>query len=131
MKKYFERFALILCIAAIIAFVFVLWGRRENSEEAEATYVLSENYTAEAIDELSPPTIYIYEIEDDPSPYAEHTIPWCGEELYPIVVDVPQWYVELLPLPQYTPEVIEPARKSPSDLQLALFAHMAFFPIRF
>ena len=133
MKKRFERAALICCVIVVFAFILLLMRRSSGSEENETASALSGYCVAEAANELSLPTVYIYEVEDEQSPYIEHVIPWRGEEIYPIVVDVPSWYLELPPLTTHIPEAVElpRPRKSPSDLQLALFAHMAFFPFDF
>jgi len=125
-KNYFAKCAWILCILVVVAVIGVLvW--RSGSEENGATYVLSGNYAVEMASEPSLPTPSIREIDDEPSPYRDHATPSCGEELYPVLADAPQVYLEL------PPPAIEPPRprKSPSDLQLALFAHMAFFPFDF
>jgi len=119
-KKYFERCAFILCIAVIIAFVLVLWERSRTSEETEATYVLLENYVAVAVDEPSPYIHYTPEYEEAFDPPTEY-IPEPEPKEAPAAPT------------EYFPKDIEPprSRKSPSDLQLALFAHMAFFPFDF
>ena len=103
-EKRFVKAAQILCIVAAIALIGVLIRRSNNSEE----------YIPALAEKQLPPTGHN---ENNPTSYTEYTT----EE-----------YEELPPTQEYIPvEEEPPPSKSPSDLQLALFANMAFFPFDF
>ncbi|MCL2287526.1 MAG: lipase family protein [Firmicutes bacterium] len=114
----------ILCIIGIISLTsLLLWQRNTPAGENVSINIYEETPVHEEPAVHAEPTIY-----EEPTVHAEPTI-----YKEPIVYEEPTVHEEPTIYDEYIPEVAEapPLRKSPSDLQLALFAHMAFFPFDF
>jgi len=120
MEKKFVNIAKNLCIATIIALIgMLIWRSGDTPEENSTDYIAQA--PPETPEEITLPVEYTPEVE-------RRTLPPRAEQ------HVTDPYEDSSPAPNYIPaEWLPPPPPplSPSDLQLAMFAHMAFFPFDF
>jgi len=135
MKKILAKIAIALCIALVAIAIAIITRDRGTLEPEGIHEYTNETRLLEELSSANPGAYNAYEATEETQSQAYDTTTIVESfpkqleyDLYENEAEYPEIY-DYVPYPAEDPHPLP--RLSPSNLQLALFAHMAFFPFDF